>query len=74
MYKTVRKVNNALEAHIIKGRLQSEGIKAFVTDENTILNNPFFKDDLGGARVQVDAKDYEKALEILDSLENTKFN
>jgi hypothetical protein len=74
MYKTVRKVNNALEAHIIKGRLESEGIEAFVTDENTIMNNPFYKDDLGGARVQVNAIDYEKAIEILDSLDNAKFN
>ncbi len=58
--------DNPVEAHLIKGRLQNEGIECFLTNENFTNLMPFYNDMLGsGVQIIVDEKDYHKAREIL---------
>ncbi len=54
------------EAHIIKGRLNSEGIECFLTNENSNSILPVFNSMCGlGIQVIVKEIDYEKAFKLL---------
>jgi hypothetical protein len=44
--------------------LEREGIKSFLPDLFTAQANPFLSTVLGGIRVQVNANDYDKAIQI----------
>ena len=63
---TVRTANY-MEAQIIKGRLESEGIPAYVTNENTVGANWLFSNFLDGVQVQVKLDDFARALEIVNT-------
>lgn len=62
------------KAYISRDRLLLEGIQAWVTDENTIINNPFYTSSVGGAKLWVTEKNIEKATLILDSIEASMNN
>ena len=53
------------EVHIVKGRLESEGIPVQIKDELTAQVNNFYSNAIGGVKLLVQEKDYERALEIL---------
>lgn len=60
---------NPVEAEIFKARLESEGIRAFVLDQNQLYSQ--IPSTMGGYRLQVDSDHLLKAKQILDkSLEN----
>ena len=52
------------EAHILRGRLEAEGIPAFVADEH--MSSFYLPNSLGGARLLVRERDWELADEILE--------
>ena len=64
---TVAKFFSPTEAHIYRSRLESEGIPAFVQNENLSTLFPFASSLTGGAQLQVRAQDLEQAREILAS-------
>lgn len=53
------------EIFAIKGRLEAEGIECQTKDELTVQVHNFYSNAIGGIRLQVREKDYEKAKEIL---------
>ena len=53
------------EAHIVKGRLESEGITCFLKDIHTIQANNIYSNALGGIKLQVLEADIEKSVELL---------
>jgi len=56
------------EAHIIKGKLESEGIECFLTNENSNNIMPVFNSMCGlGIQVIVKDVDFEKASELLQN-------
>lgn len=57
---------NLPEAHIVAGRLDSEGIPAFVSQEPAGSAIGITYGRLGEVRVAVNAADYEQALAILE--------
>jgi len=65
MLVTVSSHSLPYEAHLDRGRLESEGIPAFVADEHTINMQWLYSNALGGVRVQVPEQFAEQALEIL---------
>ena len=73
MLKTIVVFINPIEAHIIRGRLEAEGIPAFVIHEYHIWANWFFSNAVGGVKVQVNSTDATRAKEILSKLENAEF-
>ena len=73
-YKVIGIYQNPHRAYILRDRLIIEGVDAWVTDENTIMNNPFYSDELGGAKLNVKIEDVKKAEEILDILGSTQNN
>ena len=54
-----------IEAHIAKGRLEAEGIPAFIAHEHHIWANWMFSHALGGVKLQVAAENAAEAETIL---------
>ena len=65
---TVATFNNAFNMHVIKGRLETEGIPAFAKDEHTVTTNPFYGGALGGIKLQVREEDAPDAQRILNEV------
>ena len=68
---TIKTFDNAISARLLKGKLESEGIKSYLFDEETVTMNPLYSDALGGIRLQVNDFDIKLAQEIIDSIENS---
>jgi hypothetical protein len=64
---TVAAYNNPLEAHLAKGRLEVEGIPAYLAHEHHVWANWVYSQALGGVKVQVLVENAERAVEILDA-------
>jgi len=62
---TVARFSLAIEAHIARAKLESEGIPAFVADEHTVTAQWLYSNAIGGVRLQVPDSCAEEAKEIL---------
>lgn len=65
-FKTVFISNIPAECHILKGRLETEGIPCFIFDENIIWVDPFKAVAIGGVKLKVLLDDYSEAKKIID--------
>lgn len=68
-FKTIARFEYSSEAQIIKGRLESEGIEVFLSDNLTIDTDPLVSNAIGGVKLKVLTEDAEKAQQILRSIE-----
>ena len=66
--KTIASFSQPVEAHMLRSRLEVEGITAYLRDENMIALDWLYSNALGGVKVDVADEDYERALEIMASL------
>lgn len=53
------------ELAIVRSLLDSEGIETFVLDEVISQVNPFYSNAVGGIKLQVLDKDFQKARDLL---------
>lgn len=67
--KIIARFTYSAEAQIIKGRLEADGIEAFLKDEYTIDTDPLISNAIGGVKLAVWAEDEDRAREILESVE-----
>ncbi len=65
---TVAQFNDAIDAQLLQGRLQAEGITTFLADQNLVQAHQLLAIALGGIRVQVAARDAEAAASIIAAL------
>ncbi|MBR9829165.1 MAG: DUF2007 domain-containing protein [Oceanospirillales bacterium] len=65
MLVTIARYTYPYEAQIARALLDSEGVDAFIADEQTINMQWLYSDALGGVRLQVKAEDAERALRLL---------
>lgn len=65
---TIKTFTYPHEAYVIRGKLESEGIRTFLKDEMTVQVHNFYSNAVGGVKLQVFAEDAGKALHILDSV------
>ena len=56
---------DALEAHLARSKLEREGIRAYLADENIVNLDWFYTQAVGGVKVQVEAHDVARAREVL---------
>ena len=61
----VARIYDPLEAEMLRGRLESEGVPAMVADTLTAQTNPFYKLAIGGVRVMVPEAYLAQAREIV---------
>lgn len=67
--KIVRTFDNAMDMHIAKIKLESEGIQCYVFDENIVSMNPLYNLTVGGIKLKVTSEYYSKALQLLETAE-----
>ncbi len=65
---TIAVFDHVMEAEIARGRLEAEGIRAFVQDENLVVQNWLYRNAVRGLRLQVSSEDEVRAIEILNSM------
>lgn len=68
-FKTIARFKYSSEAQIIKGRLESDGIKVFLSDNLTIDTDPLISNAIGGVKLKVLSEDAPKAEQILRTIE-----
>src|SRR2546423_7796103 len=57
--------DNYIDAHIVMGRLQEEGINCWLKDENTVTIDPILTNAVGGIKLMVPEVQAERAFELL---------
>lgn len=70
---TVKIVDSGIEAHILRNKLESEGIRCYIHDENIVTLNPLYNFAVGGVKVKVNEEDLETAKEILQEMEDQPY-
>lgn len=68
---TLKTFDDSISAHILRNRLESEGISCFIHDEHVVTMNPLYNIAVGGIKLKVKEEDLEQALAVLNSIENT---
>jgi Putative prokaryotic signal transducing protein len=66
----VRTFDNYLLANMLQGRLEADGIRCHLKDENTVLADPFLSNAIGGIKLMVYGEDMEKAMGIIAAVES----
>ena len=69
----IKVVDNAIDAHILSARLESEGIECFIYDEHIVTQNPLLNQAVGGIKVKVYEKDVERSKAILKEISETPY-
>lgn len=64
-FVTVATFDNYIEANIILGKLQNEGVEAFLRDEYTVTIDPILTNAIGGIKLTVMEQDVEEARRLL---------
>lgn len=64
--------NDYIEANIILGRLQSEGINCWLKDENSATITPFLSNAIGGIKIMVLNEQAERAKAILAEIDGER--
>ena len=57
--------NDYIEANIILGRLQNEGINCWLKDENSATITPFLSNSIGGIKLMIAESQAERAVELI---------
>jgi len=69
--KTIKTFDNPIDAHLLKTKLESEGIFCYLADENIIGVNPLLSNAVGGIKLNVPDESVEDALRIILETEDT---
>lgn len=64
---TIARFDSMPEAHIAMGRLEVEGIDAWLADEHLVQTDWLYSIAVGGIKLQVRAEDAQRAVEILNT-------
>ena len=54
---TVKTFDNSMDAHLLKSRIESEGVRCFLFDDETVTMNPLFAQAIGGIKLKVNQRD-----------------
>ncbi|SDL67686.1 DUF2007 domain-containing protein [Kriegella aquimaris] len=68
IFSTVASFQYSSEAQIVKGRLEAEGIRVFLSDNLTIDTDPLVSNAIGGVKLKVRFEDEDDAISILKSI------
>lgn len=69
----LKRFDNPYELHILRSRLEEEGITCFIFDENIVSVNPLYNLTVGGIKLKVRADQYPQALDILKEIGETPY-
>src|SRR5260221_7352858 len=63
---------NYIDAHITMGKLEEEGIRCWLKDENTVTLDPILTNAVGGIKLMVFKEQEERARELLATLDSER--
>ena len=63
----------AMAAHLVRMRLDAEGIDSYLADENIVSIYPLYSGAIGGITLMVREEDAQAALQILEGVESEAF-
>ncbi|MBW8782506.1 MAG: DUF2007 domain-containing protein [Verrucomicrobia bacterium] len=63
--KTIAAFSKAEDAHLLRARLEGNGIAAYVRDEYMVTLDWMYSNAIGGVKVEVSDEDYPAAVEFL---------
>ena len=66
---TIKAFDESMQAHLVKSKLESEGIDVWLLDDHSVSVQPWASFALGGVKLQVRESDVEKAIELLKGFE-----
>ncbi len=69
----IESFNDAIQAHLMAGALEEEGIEVFIMDENLVSINPLFSNVVGGVKLKVKQEDADKALQLIQQMKQTPY-
>lgn len=70
--ETLYSSNIPIDCHILKGRLETEGLDCFIFDENIVWVHPFKAVAIGGVKLKVPSDQFEIGNEIIKQLNRGK--
>lgn len=70
---TIKTFNDAISAHILKNKLESEGVQCFIFDEETVTVDPLLNFAIGGVKLKINDFNRDRALVIINAIEETPF-
>src|SRR5688572_14586126 len=71
-FVVLQSFDNYVNAHIVMGRLEEEGIRCWLKDETTVTVTPYLTNALGGIKIMVVEDQYERALAVLQEINAQK--
>ena len=66
---TVKVFNESMQAHILKSKLESEGVECWLIDEHSVSVQPWASLALGGVKLKIRSDDVEKVKQILKEID-----
>jgi DNA-directed RNA polymerase subunit RPC12/RpoP len=70
---TLKTFSSDISAHLLKTRLESEGVECFILDENIVRLNSFYDLAVGGIRLQVREEDFQRAKALIEEWEGLPY-
>jgi hypothetical protein len=70
---TLKVFDNAIDAHILKCKLESEDIACFIFDEHLVTMNPLYNLAVGGIKLKINLHDVARAKSIIREIENLPY-
>jgi rubredoxin len=70
---TLTTFEKSIDAHLVKSKLESEGIECYLFDENMATMNPLFNISIGAIKLKIKSSDEEKARLILKEIDQTPY-
>ena len=65
-FVVLQSFSNYVDAHILMGRMEEEGILCWLKDEHTFTIDPILTNALGGIKLMVRSEQYERAAALLN--------
>ena len=71
-FVVLKSFTNYIDAHIILGRMQEEGVDCWLNNENTTTIMPIWTTAIGGIQLMVQGEHLQKASDVLKVIEQEK--
>lgn len=68
---TIKTFDNPIDAHLLRTRIESEGVNCFLFDENIVGLNPLYNVMVGGIKLKIKEDDVDRVKAILIEIENS---
>lgn len=66
---TLKSFENPIDAHLLRTKLEVEGISCYLVDEHIVSLNPIYSNAVGGIKLKVAPENFSRAMEIVAQME-----